>query len=60
MTFSFGVSLSPAVQVGLEKTFYQFSEDSRTNLVCVEVLGSGCPIHFSITVNLTTSDISAS
>ena len=60
MTFSFGVTLSPAVLVGLDKTFYQFSEDSQTNLVCVEVFGSGCPIRFPITVNLTTSDITAS
>ena len=51
-------SLSAVPMVGLEKTFYPFSEDSTETNVCIEVIGSNsdCPVNFSITVNLTTSD----
>ena len=44
--------------VGLEKTFYPFSEDSTETNVCIDVMGfnSDCPVDFDITVNLTTSD----
>ena len=51
-------SLSAVAMVGLEKTFYPFSEDSTFTFVCIEVIGSDsrCPVNFSITVNLTTSD----
>ena len=51
-------SLSAAAMVGLEKTFYQFSEDSTFTSVCIEVFGSDsdCPVDFAIAVNLTTSD----
>ena len=51
-------SLSAVAMVGLEKTFYPFSEDSTETTVCIEVFGSNsdCPVDFAITVNLTTSD----
>ena len=51
-------SLSAVAMMGLEKTFYQFSEGSNETNVCIEVFGSDshCPVNFSITVNLTTSD----
>ena len=44
--------------VGLEKTFYPFSEDSTVTTVCIEVFGSDfdCPVNCPINVNLTTSD----
>ena len=58
--FSPLVSLSLAILVGLEKTFYYFSEASAVNSICIEVFGSDCPISFPITVILTTSDDTAS
>ena len=51
-------SLSAVAAVGLEKTFYPFSESSVETNVCIEVFGSDsdCPVNFPITVNMTTSD----
>ena len=47
--------------VGLEKTFYPFSEASTETKVCIEVFGtdSDCPVNCPINVNLTTSDDNA-
>ena len=57
------LTLSPAVSaiVGLERTFYQVSEDVGVVEVCAIVYSPNitCPIQFAFNINLSTSDGSA-
>ena len=55
------VAPPPGAVVGLERTFYQVSEDVGVVEVCAIVYSPNvtCPIEFPFNVNLTTSDGSA-
>ena len=54
-------SFSSVAEVVFERTYYQFSEESEVNTVCVHVYTPSvdCPINFPFSVMLSSIDSSA-